>query len=124
MSNATAEYQNPIVLMLLDAGEVVLGKVVGESNDSYKIDRPRFINLQQTQNGGMSMQLMPYPSPLINLFVIEESSAKEILKSKVIEIYYEDNIKRDLIDNYVTSTSGLEVAHSVPKPTGPRLIKG
>lgn len=124
MDNAKVEYQNPIVLMLLDAGEVVLGKVVKETSDSYKIDRPRFINLQQTQNGGMSMQLMPYPSPLINLFVIDEDPEKVILKSKVIEIYSEGNIKQDLIDNYVTSVSGLEVAHSVPKPAGPRLIKG
>jgi hypothetical protein len=86
-----------VITLKLSNGEELIGKLVEETDPTFKISRPMVLTMDPAGNIGMS----PY------LFTIDPNSAVSIYKSAVAASIGTD---KQIADAYLSKTSGIALA--------------
>jgi len=108
-----------VMVVLRQTREVVIGK--GKITSSQvSIEEPISIVLRPVNTSGQTeFKLEPqnFPVPFSHLLLIEEHKSVTLYMEDLIQTYTQDEMKKDLIDWYLTVTSKLDLVSKMPKKT-------
>lgn len=97
---------NSVVLLKLLTSEEIISKVKSEDSEHYVLDRPRTLAPMQTENGTVTLALIPW------LMGAQDPNTKfeaEVVlqKSSVVGLVTEP--PKSLTDMYLSKTSGIDL---------------
>lgn len=109
-----------VMIVLKRSREIVIGKNktnYKDRNNVVNISQPISIVLRPTstpQGTQYSLEPQNFPIPFASLLLIEDYKNANIKMDDIIQVYSEEELKKELIDWYFKVVSDIEVTNRMP----------
>jgi len=106
-----------LTLVFLTTGQVLVGKQVGEvESNNIVLEKPVQLNFIQNENGGINMQPGLFPIPFMQRLITEKALKTVVIKERdILLLYSGDQLLDDIKNWYISVTSRVEIATTMPK---------
>jgi len=101
---------NKINMYKMYTGGIVIGEVVNENDDNVTLSNPRIVSPQMTMSGYALVLTDIVPYKVLTTRKIDEVT---INKMQIMVTIQEDDIIKDIINEYRSDVSGIDIVSGV-----------